>query len=122
VRPRNVLGPRTFILGVAAVLAAVIRKRSLRWGATDDQQHQPMPGDELLARADLQSTRAVTIHAPADEIWPWLAQLGQGSGGLYSYDWLENLLGCHIHSSDVVLPQWQRSPKVTRSDSPRRFR
>jgi hypothetical protein len=97
-----------FTLGVAALLVAVIRKRSLRWGATDAEQHQPMPGDELLARADLESTRAVTIHATADEVWPWIVQLGQGRGGLYSYDWLENLIGCDIHSSDVVLPQYQQ--------------
>jgi hypothetical protein len=107
-RPRNVLGPRTFALGAAAVLVAVLRKLSLRWGATADEQHRSMPGDELMARADLESTRAVTIHAPADQVWPWLAQLGQGRGGLYSYDWLENLIGCDIHSSDVVLPQCQQ--------------
>lgn len=50
-----------------------------------------------MARADLQSTRAVTIHATTDQVWPWIAQLGQGRGGLYSYDRLENLIGCDIH-------------------------
>lgn len=52
-------------------------------------------------------TRAVTIHAPAVDVWPWIAQLGQGCGGFYSYDFLENLLGCDIHSSDRIVPEWQ---------------
>jgi hypothetical protein len=107
-RPRNVIGPRTFTLGTAVVVLAVIRNRSLRWGATHDEQHLVLPGDELMARTDLQSTRAVTIRTSLDRVWPWLAQLGQGRGGLYSYDWLENLIGCNIHSADVVLPQHQQ--------------
>ena len=38
------------------------------------------------------------------QVWPWLVQLGQGRGGLYSYDWLESLIGCDVHSSDRILP------------------
>ena len=66
-----------------------------------------LPGDELVPRADLGYTRAVTVEAPVAEVWPWLAQIGQGRGGLYSYDGLENLLGCRIHSADHVLPEHQ---------------
>lgn len=51
----------------------------------------------------LKSTRAVTIGAPRDAVWPWLAQIGQGRGGLYSYDDLENLLGLDIRSADEIL-------------------
>ena len=40
-------------------------------------------------------------------MWPWIAQLGQGRGGFYSYDFLENLAGCHIHSADSVVAEWQ---------------
>ena len=43
--------------------------------------------------ARISATRAVTVEAPVAEVWPWLAQIGQGRGGLYSYDGLENLLG-----------------------------
>ena len=57
-----------------------------------------LPGDELMRRADLTATRAITIRADADAVWPWIAQLGQGRGGFYSYDRLENLLGCDIHT------------------------
>ncbi len=66
-----------------------------------------LPGDELLPRADRTTTRAITIAAPPHEVWPWLAQMGQGRGGLYSYDFLENLIGCDIHSADHIVEEWQ---------------
>ena len=53
------------------------------------------------------ATRAVTVHARTVDIWPWIAQLGQGRGGFYSYDALENLVGCDIHSADRIVPEWQ---------------
>ena len=43
----------------------------------------------------------------ADQVGPWIAQLGHGRGGFYSYDALENLAGCHIHSADQIVPEWQ---------------
>ena len=67
----------------------------------------PLAGDGLISNADMIATRAITIHASADRVWPWIAQLGQGRGGFYSYDWLENLVGCNIHSSNRILPEWQ---------------
>jgi hypothetical protein len=66
-----------------------------------------LAGDELLARANLTATRAITIHADTDAVWPWIAQLGQGRGGFYSYDFLDNLLGCDIHSADRISSEWQ---------------
>ncbi len=62
---------------------------------------------ELIANADLTATRAITVRASAEQVWPWLAQLGQGRGGFYSYDFLENLVGCDIHSADRIVPEWQ---------------
>jgi hypothetical protein len=93
----------------SAVAAYLGRGRSwqLRWGATAEEVGAPLAGDALMAAADLVATRAVTIHAPADLIWPWIAQLGQGRGGFYTYDWLENLLGLDMHSADRVVPGWQ---------------
>jgi hypothetical protein len=40
-------------------------------------------------------------------VWPWLAQLGQGRGGFYSYDWIENLMGLNVHTTDRILPEYQ---------------
>ena len=84
-----------------------MRFRYLRWGATDQEVRDPLAGDDLISNADMIATRAITIHASADRVWPWIAQLGQGRGGFYSYDWLENLVGCNIHSSNRILPEWQ---------------
>jgi hypothetical protein len=66
-----------------------------------------LPGDALISGEDLTATRALTIQAKAEAVWPWIAQLGQGRGGFYSYDCLENLIGCDIHSADRIVPEWQ---------------
>jgi hypothetical protein len=84
-----------------------LRPWHIRWGATDDEVARLLPGDEIVPRARKWSTRAITIAAPAEAVWPWLAQIGQGRGGLYSYDWLENMAGCDIHSADHVIPELQ---------------
>jgi hypothetical protein len=87
--------------------AAVARRRQLRWGATDTEVMLTMTGDDLVSDPDLTSTRAITIHAGVDDVWPWMVQLGQGRGGFYSYDMLENLIGCDIHSANAINPEWQ---------------
>lgn len=98
---------RVSLVGAAATAALLARPRLLRWGATGQECGEALPGDELIEHADLTATRAITIHAPADDVWPWSAQLGQGRGGFYSYDFLENLVGCDIHSADRIVPEWQ---------------
>lgn len=95
------------ITGAAAAYAFLTRPWHLRWGATVKEVKQTLPGDELIPAARLNATHAVTIFAPAEHIWPWLVQIGQGRGGFYSYDWLENLLGLNIHSAEEVLPEHQ---------------
>jgi len=96
--------------GAAATAAYLFlfRPWHLRWGATSDEVARSLPGDELVPQPKQISTRAVTIQAGAAEIWPWLAQIGQGRGGFYSYDWLENLIGCNIHNADRILPEFQQ--------------
>jgi hypothetical protein len=84
-----------------------MRFRYLRWGATDQEVGCSLPGDDLIPNADMIATRAITIRAAADRVWPWIAQLGQGRGGFYSYDRVENLVGCNIHSSDRILLELQ---------------
>ena len=84
-----------------------MRRRYLTWGATDQEIGDPLAGDDLISNPDMVATRAIAIRAAAERVWPWIAQLGQGRGGFYSYDWLENLVGCDIHSSDRILREWQ---------------
>jgi hypothetical protein len=83
------------------------RPAQLRWGATNDELEAALVGDDLVASADQIATRAITVRAVPDEVWPWVAQLGQSRGGFYSYDFLENLIGCEIHSADRINPEWQ---------------
>jgi hypothetical protein len=86
---------------------SAVRRWYLTWGATDVEAARTMPGDELLPRPDMLSTRAVTIDAPPSAVWPWLVQMGTGRGGAYTYDWIENLFGLGMHSADRILPQFQ---------------
>lgn len=67
-----------------------------------------LPGDELVPEPAEITTLAVGIAAPPERVWAWLVQIGQGRGGMYSYDWLENLLGFQIHSADEIREEWQR--------------
>jgi hypothetical protein len=90
----------------------VLRKSILNWGATDEETSARLPGDELLEHADGVSTRAIDIDAPPASVWPWLAQMGPAPrGGAYTYDWIENLLGLNMHSTERVLAEFQH-PQV----------
>ena len=98
------------LLGVLYPLA--LRRPILTWGATDAEADARLPGDELLEHTDGTSTRAIMIDAPTSAVWPWLAQMGPSPrGGVYTYDWIENLLGLNIHSVDHVIPELQH-PQV----------
>lgn len=78
------------------------------WGATKDEAETALPGDEFVQDAPwAEQTRAITIDAPVDEVWPWLAQIGQDRAGFYSYEWLENLAGCQMHNAERVHSEWQ---------------
>ena len=102
------------VAGVVAMAAyiATIRPLMLNWGASADDARKPLPGDELTPDDPIESTNAVTIDAPVEEVWPWLAQLGQDRGGFYSYEWLENLAGCRMHNADRIHPEWQRPRQI----------
>jgi hypothetical protein len=95
-----------------AVYGGFLRKPVLTWGATNAEAKARLPGDELLEEADGVATRAITVAAPPEKVWPWLAQIGPSPrGGAYTYDWIENLLGLDMHSVDRVLPEFQH-PQV----------
>jgi hypothetical protein len=95
-------------VGAGAAYAYAVRPRHLRWGATDEELRARLPGDELVSRPDSEATHAVTIEAPADEVWPWIAQIGQDRGGFYSYTWLENLVGCRMRNAGRIIPEFQQ--------------
>lgn len=96
------------------VYTLAVRPWHLRWGATDDEVGKRLPGDDIVTKPGIKSTRAITVDAPVEAVWPWLAQIGQDRGGFYSYDWLENLAGCNMRNADRVHPEWQeRQPGDT---------
>jgi hypothetical protein len=99
-----VMGALATGAGTAALLG---RSKLLRWGATREEVQGALPGDDLVPASNLTTTRAITIDRSASDVWPWIAQLGQGIGGFYSYDRLENLVGLEIHSADRIVAAWQ---------------
>jgi hypothetical protein len=76
---------KALYLGLLAVASSVyLRRQGRRWGASDEEVHQPMSGDELIPHPMVETTHALTIQASAAEIWPWLVQMGMDRGGWYS--------------------------------------
>lgn len=77
-----------------------------QWGATPEEQIRPVAGEELLlpSGAARPETRAITVNAAPAVTWEWLRRIGQGRGGFYSYDWLENLAGDDVHNRHELFP------------------
>lgn len=93
----------------AAVIAYRTRVRPwmYRWGADDDEIGAALPGDDWVAADSPRTTRAVTIDAPIETVWPWLVQVGEDRAGFYSYSLLERAVGADIHNADRIHPEWQ---------------
>src|SRR4051794_27690859 len=92
--------------GVALLYAA--RQYFRNWGTTKEESRMSLLGDELVGGPLVQTTEGVWINAPASSVWPWLVQMGQDRGGLYSYEALENLVGLYYHNAGRIHPEWQR--------------
>lgn len=93
------------VQGIPLFLATpFVRPWHLRWGATAEEVRGPMPGDELVHGAQFTATRAITIDAPPEKIWPWILQIGFRRAGFYSYDLLDNL---GKPSADQIVPALQ---------------
>jgi hypothetical protein len=97
------LGIATAAAGVAAY-AAWVRPRQVTWGATPEEVHRSLAGDDLVAHPTFNATRAISIEAPPEQVWPWLVQAGLGRAGWYSYDLLDNL---GRRSARRIIPELQ---------------
>jgi len=87
-----------------AFYLAVYRPAQLRLGATREEVARAMPGDEIQRRPVFNATRAVTIAATPEQVWPWLVQIGYKRAGWYGYDWVDN---AGIASAERLMPEWQ---------------
>jgi hypothetical protein len=76
---------------------------------TEEEKKKWLPGDDLLGNEPnhLRGSLAVTINAPREKVWPYLAQIGQRRAGFYSFGWLERLLTFHIYNTFTVVDEWQ---------------
>ncbi|WP_396451967.1 DUF1918 domain-containing protein [Actinomadura sp.] len=100
-----------FTVFAAGAYTALVRPRLLRWGATREEANASYPGDDLIAYPTAQSTMAVSLPAPPEEVWPWLVQMGCGRAGWYSWDLLDN---GGRPSADRIVPEWQDVTAGTR--------
>jgi hypothetical protein len=91
----------------AAVYGLLVRPWLLDWGSTDNERQRPLPGDDILPTMGYQTTRAMTIHASAESVWPWLVQMGQDRAGFYTHNWVERLLQSGIPDVSEIHPEWQ---------------
>lgn len=82
--------------GIAAVALAgydtLVRPRMVNWGASSAERRMQLPGDDIASGMPPDYTKAVTIEAPPEAVWPWLAQIGDHRAGWYSYDWVERFV------------------------------
>ena len=78
-----------------------------QWGTTAVERVMALPGDNRNRDPAYELMHAVTIDAPPEAVWPWLAQIGQDRAGFYSYDWLERLFLADVHNATEIRPEWQ---------------
>lgn len=97
--------------GFTTAYFVAIRPWHLKWGTSGEEASRTLPGDELIPEPNINATHAITINAPIERVWPWIAQIGQGRGGFYSYEAIENAMGLDIHNADRLLPEFQ-NPQV----------
>ena len=104
------------VLGIVVfgvLYALVVRPWHLHRGSTKDEIQRSLPGDELVPNPKFVWNQAITINAPAAEVWPWLVQIGNQRAGWYSWDAIHRLLGVagsvdyEDRSADRIIPELQ---------------
>ena len=103
----KIVGILLGLLAVVIVAVVLLLPGMDRWGATDAELRQALPGDAFLTNPRITYTRAISIAAAPEEVYPWIVQLGGDKGGMYSYEWLEHLAQCKLVNADSIHPEWQ---------------
>ena len=91
----------------ASLLTPFFNDRRRKWGTIEEEIQRDYPGDDLVPESKGVYLHAITINASAAEIWSWLVQIGQDRGGFYSYELIENMIGCKIRTADKIIPEYQ---------------
>ena len=94
---------------VAALLTPFSRGRCGSWGVGAQAAARRYPGDELVPQPRWGWMHGIDVESPAADVWPWVAQIGADRGGFYSYQWLENIIGCQVRNAAAVHPEWAAS-------------
>jgi hypothetical protein len=95
------------------VYVFLVRPWHLTRGAIKDEIQRSLPGDELVTGPKFVWNQAITIHAPASHVWPWVVQIGNQRAGWYSWDAIHRLLGVAgsvqyaDRSADRIIPELQ---------------
>ena len=98
------------LVAIAASMSG-LRRIGRRSGATAREAWKVLPGDELVGDPMWQSTRAITINAPPEQVWPWIVQMGYPShrAGWYTPHWLDRVtFGIKQRSADRIVSELQR--------------
>ena len=88
------------------LLTPFLRPYRAHWGLSAEEAAASFVGDSYVVRPNWLWTHAVHVNAEPKQVWPWVAQIGQGKAGFYAYQWLENLAGCRIRNADTIHPEW----------------
>jgi hypothetical protein len=91
----------------SAFLTPFLRDPRSHFGVSASVANRSYPGDDLVPAPRWSWTHGIEIDAPAETVWPWVAQIGADRGGFYSYQWLENVAGCDVRNAETVHPDWQ---------------
>jgi hypothetical protein len=80
------------VLSALIVYDTVVRPWMENWGSTSEERSAALPGDDIVQDTMSHHTRALTIDAPPEDVWPWLIQIGDRRAGFYSHDWVERFV------------------------------
>jgi hypothetical protein len=97
-----------FLQVIAHVFAPWKRDWRNHWGTLPGEPDPSLPGEDLIPNPSWEYTHAISIEAPPEQVWPWIAQIGQGRGGFYTFERLENVFGCQLTNADKILPGHQQ--------------
>ena len=89
------------------IATPIIGRRRLRWGTLGTEATDSLPGDHFVPNPQWSYTLGIAVDASPEDVWPWVAQLGQGRGGFYTYQTLENMVGCRITNTTEICPEHQ---------------